>query len=256
MTELRHTALVEATDVALGYGGRRVLEQVAWTIRAGEYWFVLGPNGEGKSTLVRALLGLLPPLAGRLVRHADLSARSGVSFVPQRCELNATLPTTVREFVGQGFVGLSLPSGERERRLATALERVALPGLARRSYWSLSGGQRQRALLARALVREPRLLVLDEPSSGLDVTSEELLMQTLAGLQAAGLTLVLVTHDLAMAGRFATHVALVQGGRVQTGPRAEILTTTRLSAAYQVPLHVVAEPGGQLVVLGGGGRGP
>jgi ABC-type Mn2+/Zn2+ transport system ATPase subunit len=256
MTDLRHTALVEATDVALGYGRRRVLEQVDWCIRAGEYWFVLGPNGEGKSTLVRALLGLLPPQAGRLVRHAELADRSGVSFVPQRCELNPALPTTVREFVGQGFVGLSLPRGERERRLADALERVSLPGSARWSFWSLSGGQRQRALLARALVREPRLLVLDEPASGLDVTSEELLMQTLARLHDGGLTLVLVTHDLAMAARFATHVALVHGGRVQVGLRAEVLTGPRLSAAYEVPLQASAASGGHLVVMGGGGGAP
>ncbi len=248
--------LVRAEDLGLGYGRRRVLSGVNWTVRAGEYWFVLGPNGEGKSTLLRALLGLLDPLAGRLDWSGDLAGRRRVAFVPQRCDLNPTLPTTVREFVAQGFVGLRLPAGDRERRLGEALDRVGLGGQALRSYWALSGGQRQRAVVARALVREPRLLILDEPTNGLDLTSEDQLMEALARLRRAhGLTLILVTHDLAMAARHASHVALVHAGAVQVGTRDEVLTTARLRAAYAVPVEVRKDAAGRVAVALGGEGG-
>lgn len=249
------TALVRAEGLALGYGRRRVLQEVDWVVRPGEYWFVLGPNGEGKSTLVRALLGLIKPSAGRLAFGADLQGRPSTAFVPQRCDLNPTLPTTVREFVRQGFYGLDLPASEQERRLAHALDLVSLPGFALRSYWSLSGGQRQRALLARALVRQPVLLVLDEPTSGLDLTSEEQLMEALAELHRSALTLILVTHDLAMAARYATHVALVQGGRARCGARDQVLTTAHLRAAYAVPLDVARDADGRMRVQLGGEDG-
>src|SRR5215213_1090819 len=182
--------LVKAEDLSVSYGRREILRRVNLTMRQGEFWFMLGPNGEGKTTLLRCVLGLLRPQAGQMWLNPSLGGHKGIGFVPQRCDLNPTLPTTVREFVLLGLVGVRADRANREDRLAWALRRVGLADKVEESYWSLSGGQRQRALVARALVRRPRLLVLDEPTNGLDLPTEESLLGFLADLNARdGLTM-------------------------------------------------------------------
>jgi ABC-type Mn2+/Zn2+ transport system ATPase subunit len=226
-------ALIRARGLALGYGGRNVVADVELEVRAGEVWFLLGPNGSGKTTLLRAVLGLLAPAAGELWLHRDVSDRAHVGYVPQRCEWNAALPTTVREFVALGFVGTRRSRAERAASLRWALARVGLEALAASDFRALSGGQRQRALVARALVRRPRVLLLDEPTEELDVTSAEGLLDTLAGLvREEGTTLLFVTHALALAARFATHVALFGGGRVSAGAREAVLADGPLRRAF------------------------
>ena len=235
------SAVIEARGLALGYRGRTVLASVDWTVRSGEYWFLLGPNGSGKTTLLRGVLGLLAPLAGSLRRDPDTASLERTGFVPQRSLMNPTLPTTVREFVGLGSVGL--PRKARDpASLDWALARAGLAGLADRDLRALSGGQRQRALVARALVRRPRLLLLDEPTEGLDVASEESFLETIDDLRRAEqLTLVFVTHKLRIAARYATHVALFVEGRVRAGPRDAVLLPADLEAAFGVPLQRLDE---------------
>lgn len=207
--------LVRAEGLDLAYGSNVVLRGVDLEVRRGEFWFLLGGNGSGKTTFLRALLGMLPPRAGRIHLAAELEGGARVGFVPQSCELNRALPTTVREFVSVGLVGLRVPRADEPARLARALERVGLGGLAATDYWSLSGGQRQRALVARALIREPLLLVLDEPMNHLDPDAEEALLRDLLDLhRQQNLALILVTHDLEMAELHATHVATFGAGRV------------------------------------------
>ena len=215
--------LLDARDVALAYGGRLVLRDASFTIRAGEFWCVLGPNGSGKSTLLRAMLGLDRPVAGTLWRHPEWARPQRIGFVPQRCELNPALPTTVREFVLLGTVGLALPRRETSDRLDWAIARVGLDD-GRRDYWTLSGGERQRALLARALVRRPSLLLLDEPTTFLDRDGSEMLLDLLAELRTSrGVTPVLVTHDETIALRHASHVAALGDGTLAAGSRADML---------------------------------
>jgi len=227
--------LLAANRLTLGYGGAPVLREVDLRVRAGEFWFLLGPNGAGKTTLLRAVLGALPPAAGQLALHPSLDDRTALGFVPQRCTPNPILPTTVREFVGLGLVGLTLDGRERQARLAWALAHAGLAGLERRSYWALSGGQRQRALVARALVRRPRLLILDEPTNHLDFLIEEAILALLAALQRDERTAILfVTHALHVAERYATHVALFHGGTVESGPAAELLRPECLARAYGI----------------------
>jgi ABC-type Mn2+/Zn2+ transport system ATPase subunit len=196
-------------------------------------WFWIGPNGSGKTTLLRALLGLLAPQRGELQLHPDVASRDHVGYVPQRSEWNPALPTTVREFVSLGLVGARAPRRERRERLRWALARAGLAGLETQDYRALSGGQRQRALVARALVRRPRLLLLDEPTEELDVVSEAGLLDTLAELvRSEGTTLLFVTHELELAAERATHVALFGGGRVVAGRREDVLAGEALERAF------------------------
>jgi len=205
--------LLEARALALGYGAREVLHDVTLTVRHGDFWFLLGRNGSGKSTFLSAVLGLLEPRAGALCWAPALGGREGIGYVPQHGEMNRALPTTVREFVSLGLVGERVPARERGPRLREALERVGLAPLERAGFWSLSGGQRQRALVARALIRAPRLLVLDEPMNHLDPDAEEALLTDLLDLnREQRLSVLLVTHDVAMAERHATHLATFAGG--------------------------------------------
>ncbi|MDE2059620.1 MAG: ABC transporter ATP-binding protein [candidate division NC10 bacterium] len=242
--------VLQATGLTVGYARRTVLEDVALECRKGEFWFFIGPNGSGKTTLIRAMLGILRPKAGRLWLHPNLARREGIGFVPQRCDLNPALPTTVREFVILGLVGTRLGTKKEEmERLEWALYKVGLEGMARRSYWSLSGGQRQRALVARALVRRPDLLILDEPTNGLDLSTEDAFLRLLADLnRQEHLTLFFVTHDIAIAARYATHLALFRSGSIETGPREQLLNRDVLKRVYGVGVEVTRDPSGTVAV--------
>lgn len=229
---MEHTpgVLLGAAGLSLGYADRVVLHDVALTVRSGEFWFFLGQNGSGKTTLLRAFLGLLPPRSGVLEPRAD-SARTG--FVPQRCAINPTLPVTVREFVSLGLAGIRLPRGKRAAQLDWALGRLGLRDLAHRTYRTLSGGERQRALVARALVRRPTLLMLDEPTSNLDPATERDFLHGLTEFQRTeGGACLFVTHAFSLAERYATHVGLVTGGTLIAGPRADVLTEPNLDRVY------------------------
>jgi ABC-type Mn2+/Zn2+ transport system ATPase subunit len=244
-----HNAILKTNGLALGYGRRVVLNEVTLAIRPGEFWFLLGPNGEGKTTFLRTVLGLIRPLAGQLWRHPDLKDRTHVGFVPQRCDLNPTLPTTLREFVRLGLVGMRTPREDRAERLTWALARTGLGGLAEKDYWSLSGGQRQRALIARALVRQPRVLVLDEPTNGLDLEAEDTALRFLAELNRQEQhTVLFVTHNIALAARYATHVAFFHAGSVVSGACQAVMQRETLERIYGVAVEIAADPSGTVAV--------
>src|SRR5574337_965704 len=241
--------ILKTTGLTVGYARRSVLEGVTLECRKGEFWFFIGPNGSGKTTLIRAMLGILRPRAGQLWLHPSLARREGIGFVPQRCDLNPALPTTVREFVVLGLVGIRLGTNVETERLEWALHKVGLEGMAGRDYWSLSGGQRQRALVARALVRRPGLLILDEPTNGLDLSTEDAFLRLLADLnREEHLTLLFVTHDIAIAARYATHLALFRAGSVESGPREQILNRAILERVYGVGVEVTRDPSGAVGV--------
>lgn len=212
--------LLGCERLACGRGGT-LLGDVTLRVRAGERWFVLGPNGAGKSTLVATLLGLLRARGGSVLPVAG-GDRQALGYVPQQQRFDAPLPITVAE-----FVGLGLPDGERRAAAAAkvhaALLQLGIGELAERRVQQLSLGQQRRVLVARALARRPRLLVLDEPLANLDEDGAERLLGDLARLcEHDGLALLLVAHDRALARRFATHVAVVADGSVRSG-RVETL---------------------------------
>jgi zinc transport system ATP-binding protein len=231
--------VLQADALELGYGGQTILTEIHWTLREGEFWFLIGPNGTGKTTLLRAVLGALRPRSGTMDLSPKLGGGRRIGFVPQRCELKPTLPMTVSDFVRLGLTGTGIPRREASENLRWALQEVGLEHRERADYWSLSGGQRQRALVARGLVRRPDLLILDEPTNGLDLPSEESFLALVEKLNREhGITVVLVTHAIGLAARFATHVALVREGRVLTGRTEDVLVASQLRSAYGVSVDV------------------
>jgi len=234
--------VLQTTNLSVGYGNLAVLGRVNLTIRAGELWFVLGRNGSGKTTLLQTLLGLLNLQTG----HLYLQVPNGVGFVPQHCDINPTLPITVREFVGLGLVGTDLNRTTRREYLDRALSTLDLDQLEHKNYWTLSGGQRQRALVARAMVRRPALLILDEPTNNLDLTAENDFLQTLTDIhRQEHNTCLFVTHNLSLAERYATHIGLVAQGTLIAGPKAQVLNESNLDRVYgrgqRIHLHVAPE---------------
>jgi len=240
----RTEPIVRLRGVRMGYRRDVVLEDVDLEIGSGDAWFVIGPNGSGKTTLLRTILGLIPPLAGEVWRSEPHAGPARIGFVPQISSVSTALPTTVREFVSLGAIGGDRPRESRGEDLRWALDRVGLGGMESKSYWSLSGGQRQRALVARALLRRPALLVLDEPTQGLDVGAEDAFLETLEHLsQESGTTLFVVTHRLNLAFDHASHVALVDAGTVLAGPVAEVLCGENIARAFgeSVARHFAGE---------------
>ena len=235
--------LIEATGLAAGYEGRPAISGVGFTLRRGQTLALLGPNGGGKTTLLRAVLGELRPLAGTL----RVAARCGT--VPQTERSRLDYPVSALDVATMGSLG-SLPwwrrPGRREREAAErALERVGLGPLAGQTFGHLSGGQRQRVLIARALVQDAGVLLLDEPFSGLDRPSSEGLEALVAELAAEGRGVVIATHDLAQA-RACDLVLCINQRQVGCGRPAEVLDDLAvLEATY----------GGAIVEIpGGGGR--
>ena len=222
-------------------------------VRRGELFAILGPNGSGKSTLLRILLGALTPASGQ-VEYAgvpiggwdprDFARKVGV--VPQIEE--SPFPITVREMVGMGRYPHLGPwrseSAADRAAVASAMEQADVVEFASREFATLSGGERQRARIARALAQEPETLVLDEPSAALDVRHEMGIFELLRHLAMTGVTVVLVTHNLNLAARFADRVVLMDAGvGAGTGSPAEVLTRPRIEGVYQWPVAVTPYPG-------------
>jgi ABC-type Mn2+/Zn2+ transport system ATPase subunit len=227
------TPLLRVERAAFGYGGRAVLSGVELTLDAGEFVGIVGPNGAGKTTLFRGLLGLAPTLEGR-VQRADVP----LGYVPQREGLDALYPLRVDEVVRLGAAGrLSglRRFGSAERALcAASLERVGLSEHAGAAFAALSGGQRQRVLIARALMARPRLLLLDEPTSGVDRGARQAILALLRELNAEGLTILLVSHELALLRAAVREVLWVAGGRVERRRADELLDPANLDQLFAV----------------------
>jgi manganese/iron transport system ATP-binding protein len=223
-------------DVSLGYEGRPVLTGVTFSVEAGEFCALLGPNGAGKTTLLRGMLGLIPVLAGRIEYGFDRRA-SPPGYVPQRESLDPIFPLTVLEVVLMGTLarlGPLRPAGRRQHRFATeCLAQVGLEAIAGQPFWALSGGQKERILIARALAAEPRLLLLDEPTAGVDPGATVAIMDAITRLnRERGLTVVLVSHQLRIVRQVVRSVIWVDAGRAVKGTAEDLLTPERIADVF------------------------
>ena len=222
------------------------MHAVDWAVRTGELWAVLGPNGTGKSTLLRAVLGLTPWTRGELSLLGRERARwepgalaRHVAWVPQGFESVEGFSGLELVLMGRGphlgAWGLTSPSDEALAR--GALEELGVAELAGRACEAMSGGERRMVLLARALVQRPRLLLLDEPTAFLDVAHQVVALERVRARVEAGLGAVAVLHDVNLAEAFATHVLLLREGSVlAAGPVAQVLQRERLEVLYGVPM--------------------
>jgi ABC-type Mn2+/Zn2+ transport system ATPase subunit len=232
--------LVEVEGLSAGYGGRPALEQVEFAVAPGESVCVLGPNGGGKTTLLRALLGELRPIQG--VARVD----GRPAYVAQTERTRLDFPVSALDVALMGTLARGrwwLPVGRDERRTAlAALGRVGLDALAATPFGELSGGQRQRALLARALVQDARVLLLDEPLSGVDPVSAERIGELLAELRGEGRALLVSTHDLESARSF-DWVLCLNRRQVAFGPPGDVLTRSTVEETYGSEIVVLDQDG-------------
>jgi ABC-type Mn2+/Zn2+ transport system ATPase subunit len=234
-------AVVEAQQLAVGYGSRAVLEGVDFTVQRGQRVGILGPNGGGKTTLFRVLLGELAPW------HGSVSVRARIGVVAQTDRSRLDLPVSALDVVLLGTIPLRpwwRHTRRSDRRRATdALQRVGLAGAADAGYGELSGGQRQRVLIARALAQDAEVLLLDEPFTGLDTASRDRLERLIDDLAGDGRTLMIATHDIAQTASWDRVLCLHQR-QIAYGPPAVALSASVLEATY-----------GQAVVRLAGGEG-
>jgi zinc transport system ATP-binding protein len=220
-------------DGTVELGGRPVLRRIDLEVRPGEVLAVLGANGSGKSTLVRTILGLVQTRRGQVRLFGtplpEFSEWHRVGFVPQRVSAASGVPASVREVVASGRLSLRrpfVPAGRADRRAVdAAIAAVGLTGKAPQSVSTLSGGQQQRVLIARALASGPELLVMDEPTAGVDVVSQQALADTLGQLVRSGTTLVLVAHELGPLSPLVDRAVVMRDGRIAyDGPPLEVFS--------------------------------
>ncbi|MBR1391813.1 MAG: metal ABC transporter ATP-binding protein [Lachnospiraceae bacterium] len=220
-------ALLTIQNLSLGYDSHTIVENLSFSVNAGDYLCIVGENGSGKTTLMKTLLHLQEPISGRILTGDGLK-RNEIGYLPQQTIVQKDFPASVKEIVlsgCQGRLGLRPFYNKTEKRLAEEnMERMGITDLSDRCYRELSGGQQQRVLLARALCATRKVLLLDEPVSGLDprVTTE--MYDLIARLNRDGITVIMISHDISAAVRFASHILHI-GASVFFGTREEYLAS-------------------------------
>ncbi len=213
---MKSAPLIHLDHASFGYDGRRVVREASLDLSPGDFLGIVGPNGSGKSTLLKGILGLVAPLSGKVVRSPDLGRALG--WVPQRDALDPVFPLTALDLarLGRALVRpWNRPLDDHDETLARhCLATVGLTAKADSPFQTLSGGQRQRALIARALAIEPKLLILDEPTAGVDPEAEESIMALLKSLNRKGMAIVMVTHHHEHLQDGATRVVEIREGRL------------------------------------------
>ncbi|MDT0276126.1 metal ABC transporter ATP-binding protein [Blastococcus sp. DSM 46792] len=238
--------LVRIQGATFGYDASPVLEDVSLTIPPGAFIGVVGPSGSGKTSLLRLLTGTATPQRGTITRRRGLA----VAYVPQLETVNWNFPVTVAECVLMARTGRTLPWSTRQERAEVhrVLGRLGIEGLAGRHIRELSGGQQQRMFIARALLRRPQLLLMDEPTTGVDLTSRHDMLHLLGELNAEGVAILLTTHDLnGVAAHLPRLVALNRTVLAVGSPR-EVITGPVLERTFGAPVEVLEHLGMPVVL--------
>lgn len=248
-TNLTQQPLIEFNNVALGYG-YPILNNISFAIYKGDFLGIVGPNGVGKTTFLKGVLGLLKPIQGEIIYNKD---EVTFGYVPQRQVVDELFPLTVSDIVLMGryrHIGFLRQPGKHDKeKVAECLLQVGIEDLTKKLYRELSGGQKQRVLLARALVREPSILLLDEPTTDMDLPSERGIMELIENLRSyKQLTILIVSHLLHVVINYANRLAFVGENKISVQDAIDALTPENLSSLYGVPV-VVGEAGGKKFVL-------
>ncbi|MCS7224504.1 MAG: metal ABC transporter ATP-binding protein [Armatimonadetes bacterium] len=252
MKRTEPTPIIQLSNVSLGYGSHVVLNGINLVIYRGDFLGIVGPNGSGKTTLLKALLGLLRPLSGSIVMTAPL--RFG--YVPQRGTLDELYPLTVLDIVVMSRIRSRGPArrltADDKKKALWALDQLGIGDLSDQPYRLLSGGQKQRVLVARALAAEPDVLVLDEPTNGLDLASETEIMSRLQDLhRTQGTTIIFVTHLINLVVNAANQLALLHDGKMTVGPVDQVASPSSLKQAYGLETQLTELNGYKLVLAKG-----
>jgi ABC-type Mn2+/Zn2+ transport system ATPase subunit len=243
------TTLVSFRNATLGYGRHAVLRDLNLDILDNDFLGIVGPNGAGKTTILRTFLGSLKPMLGSLTLAPGL--RYG--YVPQRDPVDSLFPLRVTDVVMMGRydrIGIGRRPTARDRDLSLqALDKVGIADLAQAPLNALSGGQRQRTMIARALVGEPNVLILDEPTNGMDLVATTQILGLVRDLhERTGLTVVMVSHALNEVANYVERIALVHQGGFAVGSVAEVMTEEHLTAMYGIQVDVSSFEGHRIVV--------
>ena len=202
-------ALLTCKDLCIGYEGKEILHGLNFSAEQGDYLCILGENGSGKSTLMKTILGLVPSVSGDIV-YGDGLEKGQIGYLPQQTDVQKDFPASVSEIVLSGFAGkLGLRPFYTKAQKKTAQENIEKMGIAelkKRCYRELSGGQQQRVLLARALCATGKVLLLDEPVSGLDPKVTIQMYELILSLNKEGITIIMISHDIGAALKYATHI--------------------------------------------------
>ena len=243
-------SMVKADNLVVMLGGKTVLEGITFNAFTGELTGIIGPNGAGKTTLLRAILGLIP------LQHGTLSVlgsgkgkirdvRPAIGYMPQRQSFEKEFPYSASDVVATGLLSpatMFKPLNDRTGKVKAALQSVGMEGYLGRPFRNLSGGEQQRILLARALVRKPKLLLLDEPNAGLDFPAQQEFTNLLENLkQDSGLTIILVSHDLLSVASIADQLVCINKTMHIHGKPAEVLNSRQLDEAYRCQFDLLSK---------------
>ncbi|HET9921248.1 MAG TPA: ATP-binding cassette domain-containing protein [Ktedonobacteraceae bacterium] len=247
--------VVELDEVSISLGGRTILQNMSFVVNQGEFVVVLGPNGAGKSTLLKMILGLLKPNTGMMRVLGTLPHRGNneIGYVPQHRTLEADLALRARDLVGFGLDGqrwgIGLPSRKRSALIEEALDEVDACAYADAPVGQLSGGEQQRLLIAQALLTNPRLLLLDEPLSNLDLAHEQEIVSLVARVcRSRNVAVLLVSHDINPLLPVVDRVLYIANCHSAVGTPEEVINSQTLSKLYGTPVEVVHALGRVFVV--------
>ena len=220
---------LKCKNLILGYDGTCIIQDLNFMVSNGDYLCILGENGSGKSTLMKALLGLNPPMSGEINFCGDTS-KNQIGYLPQQTLVQKDFPASVQEIVQSGCIsrcGLRFFYNKQEKQLASdMMEKLEIKHLAKFCYRELSGGQQQRVLLARALCSARKMLLLDEPVTGLDAKATHEMYELIANLnQKDNITIIMISHDIQASIKYASHILHIGGKQLFYGSKTEYLTS-------------------------------
>ncbi|MBT3879783.1 MAG: metal ABC transporter ATP-binding protein [Candidatus Scalindua sp.] len=246
--------MIKFSNVQLGYGKRVVLNALNFEIQKGDFFGIVGPNGAGKTTLLKAILGLLKPVKGEInFLKNGKGHKKSIGYVPQHASVDEIFPVTTLEMVLMGRyakMGIFKRPKNRDYKIANKmLKNVGMKNLSKRNYRELSGGQKQRTLIARAMVSEPDILILDEPVEGMDVQGEIAIMELIKVLHAEySLTAILVCHDLNIVANYVKTLSIIHKNTLKLGPVDSILNEETMSKVYGTQVKIVNIDGQKAII--------